>query len=424
MTVDPGAGRFRERPLLSGFGPSSSMGRRASSRVVRLTRLQVMTSSSRALIAALVAVVVVASACESAVDGPPATPSPTPIASSAAPSATAGPTATNASPPNAPYENAILGYRLALPAAYRRSGAIIVTGQEAVLGSDWYTTETEDEARRKCQSDSGDVGLGFRSPDQDPDVSVAVSRNVLGVSAVEWVTTPRAAGAQPLSTHQKVESVTIAGREAVRLVQDNASAYTTAFVVRANDRMYEIGAPFGVSTRLPQTWLDDIAATFVVIQPAAFPSPTATIAPHVAAAALAEQLASAFAGADANAVARLLPSCWLAAWPLVDGQPPGGVLLRSVSLFTQGLRDRFAAGDLFVTIDPAVQVETQRDQVRFYVRSYWKESDGTTQIDLFLRDSGGTWRWSEAVHHYTRAQMQARPVWFCRSPWITGPNRC
>jgi hypothetical protein len=339
-----------------------------------------------------------------------------------APSPTASPTATNASAPNAPYENAILGYRLALPAAYRRSISNVVTGQDAFLGVDLYTTETEGEARQKCQSDSGDVG--FRSADQDPDVSVAVSRNVLGLSAVEWVTTPGAAGAQPLSTHQKVESVTIAGREAVRLVQDNASAYTTAFVVRANDRMYDIGTPFGVPLRLPRTWLDDIAATFVVIQPAPFPSPTATVAPRVAAAALAEQLARAFAAADADAVARLLPSCWLATWPLVDGQPPGGVLLRSVSLFTQGLRDRFAAGDLSVTVDRAVQVETQRDQVRFYVRSSWKESDGTTQIDLFLSDSGGTWRWSEAVHHYTRAQMQARPVWFCRSPWITGPNRC
>ena len=387
----------------------------------------VTTPALRPFVAALVAAVIIGTACQRTVEDPLTTPTPTPIASiaqpTAAPAVTASPTSASASPvTSATVENATLGYRLALPAGYRRSIANIVAGQDAVLGSDLYTTETERQAREKCQSDSGDVG--FRSPDQDPDVSVVVSRNVVGISAVEWVTTPRAPGAQPLSTHQRVESVTIAGLEAVRLVQDNASAYTTVFVVRANDRVYEIGAPFGVPTRLPKTWLDGIATTFVAVQPPPFPSPTATIAPRAAAAALAGQLATAFARADADAVARLLPSCWLAAWPLVDGQPPGGVLWRSVSLFTQGLRDRFAAGDLSVTIDPTVQLETQRNGDRFFVRSYWKEPDGTTQIDLFLRESEGRWLWAEAAHHYTMAQMQARPVWFCGSPWLTGPNRC
>jgi hypothetical protein len=163
----------------------------------------------------------------------------------------------------------------------------------------------------------------------------------------------------------------------------------------------------------------------VAIEPAPFPSPTASIAPQAAAAALAGQLASAFKAADADAVARLLPACWFSVWPLTDGQPPGGVLNRSVSLFTQGLRDRFAAGNLSVTVDPSVQHQTQRlGPDRLFVPSYWKERDGTTQIDLFLVEIDGRWLWSEAVHHYTRAQMQSRPVWFCRSPWITGPDRC
>jgi len=378
-----------------------------------------MTFASRLLIALVMVVVVVGTACQPTVDGPPA-PSPTPTASNTQPIA-ASPT--SSAPPDATYENAILGYRLALPAGYRRSIARIITSQDAILGVDAYTTVTEAAARERCQADTGDIPI--QAPDQSPDLRVGVSRNVLGLSAIEWVTTPRAPGAQPLSTHQKVEPLTLSGREAVKLVEDNASATTTAFVIRANDRVYEIGPTSSVPSRLPKTWLDDIAATFVAIQPAPFPSPTASIAPQAAAAALAGQLATAFTAADADAVARLLPSCWFAVWPLVDGQPPGGVLNRSVSLFTQGLRDRFAAGNLSVTIDPILQLQTQGlGPDRLFVRSYWKEPDGTTQIDLFLMESDGRWLWSEAVHHYTRAQMQARPVWFCRSPWITGPDRC
>ncbi len=371
------------------------------------------------LIAVLAGVVIAGSACEPTAQGPLLTLSPSPSTSIAQPTP-----ASSATLPSLTYENAILGYRLALPTGYQRSRALIITGQDPTLGVDVYTTETEAAARERCQTDMGDVP--FQSPDQDPDLRVGVSRNVLGISALEWVTTPRAPGAQPLSTHQKVEAVTIAGHEAVRLVEDNANAYTTSVVVRANDRMYEIGPTSSVPSRLPKMWLDGIAATFVLIQPAPFPSPTASIAPRAAAAALAGQLATVFSNADADAVARLLPSCWLAAWPIVDnGPPPGGVLNRSVSLFTQGLRARFAAGDLSVTIDPAVQPQAQRvGPDLLFVRSYWKEPDTTTQIDLFLMESDGRWLWTQAVHHYTLAQMQARPGWFCRSPWITGPNRC
>lgn len=377
-----------------------------------------MRFATRRLIAVVAGVVIAGSACQPTAEGPH-TPSPTPTALATPPAAS--PAASP--PPSGTYENATLGYRLTLPAGYRRSIARIITSQDGILGVDAYTTVTEAAARERCQADTGDIPI--QAPDQDPGVRVGVSRNVLGISAVEWVTTPRVPGAQPLSTHQKVEPMTLSGHEAVRLVEDNASANTTAFVVRANDRMYEIATESGIPPRLPKTWLDGIIATFVAIQPAAFPSPTASIAPQAAAATLTGQLATAFKAADADAVARLLPSCWLAAWPLVDGQAPGGILNRSVSLFTQGLRDRFAAGNLTVTVDPTVQRQPQRlGPDRLFVSSRWKEPDGTTQIDLFLMESDGRWLWSEAVHHYTRAQMQARPVWFCRSPWITGPDRC
>lgn len=70
------------------------------------------------------------------------------------------------------------------------------------------------------------------------DIQVGASRNPQGLSPYEWVTTPRAPGSQPLSTHQTVERMTINGLEAVRLVEDNARAATMSFVISANDRIY------------------------------------------------------------------------------------------------------------------------------------------------------------------------------------------
>ncbi len=316
------------------------------------------------------------------------------------------------------YDNEILGYRITLPEGYRRSISRIEAGQVS-LGVDLYTLQTEREERDQCLRDSGDVGSLFS--DRDPDIRIGVARNAPGISAVEWVTTPRSPGAPPLSTHQRVEPVTIGGREAVRLVADNATAMTTAFVIRANDRMYELDAIQGL--RPQKTWLDNIAMSFVALQPTPFPVPTATTPPRDATRQLGEALAKAFAARDSDAVARLMPTCWIFVSPLIDGQPPGGVLYRSVALFTQGLRTRFAMGDLTVTIDPAVQVQMEGGRERYFVRSDWTEPDRTTRIDLFLDEFDGRWQWRTALHHYKRTDL-INNCFPYRSPWTSGTGSC
>lgn len=318
------------------------------------------------------------------------------------------------------HENAILGYRIALPEGYRRSISRIQTGQES-LGVDLYTRVTEREEREACLRDVGDVGSPL-APGQDPDIRIGVARNVRGVSAVEWATTPRSPGAQPLSTHQRVEPVIVGGREAVRLVADNATAVTTAFVIRANDRMYELYPSQGPPSR--QTWLDDIAKSFVVIEPAPFPTPTATTPPRVAARQLGEALAKAFAARDADAVARLMPACQIGVGHYIDSTLSGGALNRSVALFTQALRDRFASGDLTVTVETALQTKAEAGGEQLFVRSAWREPDRTTQIDLFLTDLDGRWRWFIALHHYSRADLLPGTCIPYRSPWVSPGGRC
>ena len=336
------------------------------------------------------------------IQGPAAIATPPPTSGEVAfASPTASPTASPLPPGT--FENAILGYRITLPQGYRRGSARIFTGPGVALGDDAYTPQTEQQARERCLSDSGDVGfLSYARA----DVTVRVLRNVNGLSAQQWATTPEAPGGQPLSTHQKVEPTTINGQEAVRLVEDNARAATTAFVIRAGDRIYHLSSAV---MPLDGASLDAIARTFVAVAPAPFPTPTATIPPRDAANDLAQKIAAAFAARDADGVARLMSDCWLFVSPLINGQPAGGVQYRSVVLFTQGLRDRFAAGTLTVTVSQTLETDP-RTPGMFLVRSEWKEPDRTTTVDLFLAEIEGRWIWYSAQPH---------DGWPCRPPWVS-----
>ncbi len=370
----------------------------------------------------LAAIVGLVAACTSSVTV--VSPTPTVAPTTGAPAATASPTA--ASLPPATFENVILGYRIILPNDYRRSSSRVLTGQPEFLGDDRYTLQTEsaerDAAREACLHDLGDIPVP--SPERDSDIQVSVSRNVSGVSVTDWVSTPRVPGAQPLRTHQTVEATSIGGLEAVRLVTDNATPETTAFVIRANDRMYMLGlTQSSLPSRLPKGWIDDIARTFTAIAPVAFPSPSATTPPREAATRLANALAQAFSARDAEGVARLMKPCWVALTPLIDGQPPGGVLNRSVALFTQALKARYAIGNFTVVVDPTVQVELQGGNERMFVRSEWRESDRTTQFDLYLDPIDGQWVWTAAQPHFQRTQVVNGCIPY-RSPWVDGNASC
>jgi len=369
-------------------------------------------------VVALLVVLVVAAACFPAVQSPSATPSSVvaPSPTSSAPSATASPTSGIVT-----YDSPILGYRISLPATYRRLSPVLFTGQSEILGRDAYTLQTEQEEREECLRDLGDLP----PPSAAALLFVEAYRNVANVAVTEWVSTPRVRGAQPLSMHTRVEPLTIGGREAVRLVADNATAEVQLFAIRADDRIYVITPTMWMSP--PQHQLASIAATFGTIARQPLPTPTPTTPPSArqqAATEVAQALARAFAGRDADAVARLMPQCRLGvslAEPLPNSG--GGGLGRSVALFTQALRDRFAAGDLVVTVDTIVQLQTEGGP--YAARSDWREPDRTVRIDLILNASdGGSWRWVAAIHHYQQTDF-IKP--YCipyRSPWVTPTGSC
>ena len=377
-------------------------------RLSRDTRYHVVKQRRRG--AATIAMLMLFASCTATVQQPSASPT---GGIAASPTASPSPSATTSGVVT--YDNPILGYRISLPATYRRLSPVVFVAQPEILGRDTYTLLTEQEEREECLRDLGDIP----SPAMTALLFVEAYRNVAGVSAAEWVST------QPLSVQRKVEPVTIGGREAVRLVADNATAEIQLFAIRADDRIYVI---------TPTMWpslhqLADIAATFGTVARQPFPTATPTTPPgprRQAATGLAEALASAFAARDADAVARLMPQCHVRVSP-AESLPNsgGGGLSRSVASFTQALRERFARGDLTVSVDPTVQIQNEGGHEGFFVRSDWREPDRTIRIDLVLDESdGGRWQWVAAIHHYQPADFTKPYCIPYRSPWVTPTGPC
>lgn len=157
--------------------------------------------------------------------------------------------------------------------------------------------------------------------------------------------------------------------------------------------------------------------------------PTATapvVSPGSTPRDLADALAKAFASKDADAVGRLLPSessigVSAVVEPVQSSDPDRGnccVLNVPVASFVNELRGKFADGSLTVVVDPQVQAGSANAAAPFLVTSDWRESDRTTRIDLYLRDLGGGWRWTQALHHYPRSASTGVCIVHYRPPWI------
>lgn len=309
-----------------------------------------------------------------------------------------------ASPTRAPgtFENRILGYRISLPVGYRLVGTTINAGQQEVLGSERFSLTTVAEQQADCLSD---VGGGLASAFKGEPVDVSVIANVHGLSAAQW-----AAGSAWGSLHT-VEALTVGGYEAARLVQQGIA---DTYVISANDRMYVLSHLNASSSQR----LADIAASFRALPPAPFPTaPPAQLA-RDAAGNLGQRLAQAFAAKDASAVAALMIECRIGASAVIGGATLGSEgLSRSSAAFITALRDRFAKGDLSVTVNPDIQVQAVTGQ--FFVRSEWKEPDRTTPIDLLFREIDGRWLWTSAVHYYP--SLVGNGCIPYRSPWVTSP---
>jgi hypothetical protein len=348
-----------------------------------------------ALVAILIAALVALGAFRSA---PVASPS---LSAAVTPASTPIPTVFSSPVAMPLFNNAVLGYSINLPASYRLHTSSINAGQPEWLGTDAFSVRTVAEERADClSSESPSIGSVLKHE----FVTVAVVGNVRGLSAVEWATS------SPYADRlHAVEAVTVSGYAAARLVH---RGITDAYVISANNRMYVLSHANSPSSQR----LSDIAASFRALPPSPFPTaPPAQIA-RDAASNLGQRLAQAFAAKDANAVAGLMTDCRISAAENVGGAPIGTEgISRSSAAFVTALRDRFAKGDLTVTVNPDVQVQAVTGQ--FFVRSEWQEPDRTTPIDLLLRELDGRWQWTGAIHYYPRLVGSGCIPY--RSPWTS-----
>ncbi len=322
------------------------------------------------------------------------------------------------------HENPSLGYRITLPSTYRRLASSYFTADKTtggLLGRDAYTLVTEQQEREECLHDLGDL------PPRTANLLLLVEAYVVdpALPASDWASTPRIPGAQSFAMHRRIVALNLPGLDAIKLVADNATAETEVLVIHATDRMYMIS---------PTMWpgphaLEDIAATFATVarQPVPTPSPSpAANTARVSATELAALLGAAFTAHDADAVARLMDACRISVSPVIDGteglpNSGGGGVGRSVALFTQALRDRFAAGDLSVAVGSNVELDARG---AYFVRSQWKEPDRTLRIDLLMSPIGGVWRWTAARQYFTRADLGSGICIPYRSPWVSTNVRC
>lgn len=328
---------------------------------------------------ALTAAVVVASvlsACQQ-LSGPPASPSPVVTPTLSAP------------PLVVSYESPAFGYRIQLPAGFRRSDCLSAWfSQGATFGSEAFTLLSPEQERAQ---NWGHIAAG------GPVAMWTLWVNVLnadGRSTLEWAREHGSHGGV-----ERHEPVVISGYEATRTVVDGEARL---YVVRAGERMYLISLHFDSYIAgprpdvLPQGVLDSVALTFragPARGPILTPSPQPAVPPSGARQAAARLAASLEAG-DADRVAAVItPRCWL---HIVI--PQAGPTGRAVDPYVAELRTRFQGGGLRVRVDPTVQVAQEAGPLglRLFVRSDWTESGRTTGIDLFLREIDGQWHWAGA----------------------------
>ena len=322
------------------------------------------------------------------------------------------------------HENPFLGYRIALPSTYRRLPSSYFTADKTtggLLGRDAYTLLTEQQEREECLQDLGDL------PPRTANLLLLVDAYVVdpAVSASDWVSTPRIPGAQSFSMHRRIVTLNLPGLDAIKLVADNATADTQVVVIHATDRMYMISPTMWPGPHL----LEDIAATFSTVAREPVPTPSPSSQADIAranATDLAALLGAALTARDAAAVARLMNTCRISVSPVIDGteglpNSGGGGLGRSVALFTEALRDRFAAGDLSVVVGSNVELDARG---AYFVRSQWTEPDRTLRVDLLMSPIGGVWRWTAARLYFMRADLGSPICIPYRSPWVSPNGHC
>jgi hypothetical protein len=300
---------------------------------------------------------------------PAATPSSSPPPSptqSASPSPTASP---SPSPTAASgmYTNFALGYRIDLPAPWRRSACLSSEEQAQLLAGDGFVRVSEQDER------GTDIGYIFDV------VRVSAEANPDRLTPERWV----AAGKIGSTQGQTAQAAALDGRAAL-LVRPSASL-ALSYVLAVADRMFVVGYQNAYNDSSNVATMERMVRSFHVLteqERSAAPSPAPTV-PR-SAEAVADTLANGFARMDPDLLTTVMAPCMAAAL-----EQAGGTFTPRSALANQ-LRDGFAGG---------LRVSAERrpieiDATGTFVRATWTQPGVPTQRrDLYVRAIGDVWSW-------------------------------
>lgn len=297
-----------------------------------------------------------------AAPSPSSTPSPAASVSAAPPTASPSPTST---PSAGVFTNFVLGYRLDLPAPWRRSSCLSSQDQTKLPAGDGFVRVLEADER------GTDTGYPF-------DVlQVQVHPNPDRLTPERWLATGVIGG----TAGQTTEPTTLDGHDAV-LVRP-APGLALAYLVPVADRIYLIGLQNSYNDTSSVPVMDRIARSFHLLtdqerSAAASPAPV----PPRSAEALADTLADGFARRDPDLLGTVIAPCMAAALEQAGGTfTPRGA-------FVEDLRKSFAAG-LTVTVQ---RRPIQKDGTGTFLRATWNAA-AEQQRDLYLQQTGDVWNW-------------------------------
>jgi hypothetical protein len=261
----------------------------------------------------------------------------------------------------------VLGYRIDLPASWRRSSCLSSQDQTQLPSGDGFVRVSEQEER------GTDTGYVFDV------VQVRVEPNPDRLTPERWV----AAGKIGSTQGQTAEAATLDGRSAL-LVRPSAYG-ALSYVLGVADRMFIIGYQNAYNDSSGAPTMEGMVRSFHLLsseERSAAPSPAA-ILPR-SAESVADTLAEGFANTDSDLLATVMEPCMAAAVEQAGGTfTPRGA-------FMSQLRDAFAAG-LRVTVQ---RRPLEGEAAGAFVKATWTQPGAPTQRrDLYLRRNADVWSW-------------------------------
>jgi hypothetical protein len=266
--------------------------------------------------------------------------------------------------------NAGLGYRVEIPAGWRRSMCQTTRGDPKVPFVETFTTGSVDE---ELGTDLG----------PSTDVVYIRSEDAAGLTAMQWLSSGRLGA----GTGQRFESFTFDGKDAARVVPvagGNPIAFVVPgrgrmFVLRRGDRVFEPNTAVGANALINSFHV--LSDAELAGPPFATPQP----GPTRSAEDVATAVAKGFTGKDTTA---LEPVAWAC---ITHGVENGGAGFASAAKTLRDLKVLFANG-LIVTV--AAQPFSDQKTDFAAIKGTWNEPGQPVRtVTFMIVKVGPTWYW-------------------------------